>query len=193
MTDATAIRDAIFVLLQTLPGYTKVRKTPVRQLSAADCPALTVILGDEIAQADEDATAGPPHFVHETTYHVSVLRGLTDPVTLDGQIDADLDTIQTLLLCNIGLNQMIEGITGMRRARAYPQIGETYFVEMRFEITVQYRSIWNPVIPDNFTGMDVQSMPEGVGGPDIQTVIDQAVAIPGYPEPNKITIDVESP
>jgi hypothetical protein len=160
-TEVTAIRDAIFALLQTLPGYTKVRKTPVRQLGLADCPALTVVMGEDDAVADEDATAGPPHFVHSATYHVSVLRGLDDPDTLDGKIDADLDTIQNLLLRNVALNQMIEGVTAMRRSRAFPQDGETYFVELRFDLTVQIRSTWNPVIPDDLTGMDITSLPVG--------------------------------
>ena len=178
-TDATAIRDAIFVLLQTLPGYTRVRKTPVRQLQPTDCPALTIVMGDEVANADEDATAGPPHFVHEATYHVSVLRAFDDPDTLDGKIEDDCAAIQNLLLRNVGLNQMIEGITSMRRSRAFPQQGETYFVELRLELTVQFRTIWNPVTPDAFTGMDVDSLPVGA------TV---------YPpsEPVHLTIDVEA-
>ncbi len=160
-TEATAIRDRMFALAQTLPGYTKFRKVPVRQISVADCPCVSVITAEEDATADGDVTAGPPHFVHEASYHLSVLRTLTDPLTLDGQIDADLDALQNLILRDVTLNGMIEGVASMRRSRAYPQDGEAYFVELRFEITVQFRSLWNPVIPDAFTGLDVDSRPPG--------------------------------
>ena len=160
-TQATQIRDAIFQLLQTLPGYVRVRKVPMRQLQPEETPSLTVYSADEVLTADEDATASVPHFIHEATFNISVIRGFDDPLVLDGKSDDDMDVIQETLLRSPTLNSMFEGVLMIRRSHAWPQQGDAYYVELRMEMTVQYRSSWDPVIPDDFLTATVTLAPGG--------------------------------
>jgi len=170
MSQAAAIRDAMATaLIGLLPGYTEIRRVAFRQLQPTDIPCATVIRGDEVMSADEDATAGPPHFVHETTIHVSLLRGFGDALALDGQIDADADVVLARLLRDPVLNLMFEGIDSVRRTRNFPQQGETYFVELRLEITVRYRSEWAPVIPDDFRSAVITVAPDNDTAAEVVT------------------------
>lgn len=160
-TQATEIRDAIYALLLPLPGFKTVRKVAQRQIQPEETPCLTVYRADEVLMADEDASAGPPHFVHEATYNISVIRGFDDPVVLDGQSDADMDLIQETLLRSATLIGMFEGISSIRRSHAWPQQGDAYYIELRMEMTVQYRSSWDPIIPDDFLTASVTLAPGG--------------------------------
>lgn len=172
-TQAAQIRDAIYDLLMPLPGFVKVRKVVQRQLQPEETPCITVLRGDENLAADEDATAGPPHFVHDATFHVSIIRGFDDPVVLDGRSDDDMDLVQETLLRNPDLIGMFEGIVAIRRSHAWPQVGDAYYVELRLELTVQYRSEWEPIIPDDFQTAEITIVPFGdVEASQITTIID---------------------
>ncbi len=170
-TQASEIRDKIYELLLPLPGFVKVRKVAQRQLQPEETPCITVLRGDENLAADEDATAGPPHFEHSATFHISIIRGFNDPVVLDGDSDEDMDLVQETLLRNPDFIGMFEGIASIRRSHAWPQIGDAYYVELRLELTVQYRSIWEPVIPDDFLSVAVKTKPRGASDSEVVTQI----------------------
>lgn len=164
-TEIAAIRDQLLALVDGIKdarGIATVRKTPVLQVDEQDLPIVSVFIGDDNAEADEDATAGPPHFVHQTTYHLTVLRNFATGDTLDGLVDDDMDAIQNAVLRDPTFNAMIEGVLSMRRSRSFPT-GEkgTVFAEMRFEMTVQVRTTWQPIIPDELEGIDAVSLPVG--------------------------------
>lgn len=168
-TVPTQIRDQIFTLLSGLPGYSKVRKVAQRQLQPEDMPCISVIRGDEVMSPDGDAVTGPPHFVHEATFHISIIRGSGDPVVTDGQSDADMDLVQETLLRSPALMALFEGITSVRRTQDWPQEGDTYYTELKLEITVQYRSIWNPVFTNDLNEIATY-YPPNTRGP-IQDII----------------------
>lgn len=164
-TQATEIRDALFDLLSALPGYAKVRKVPQRQLQPEELPCITVVRGEETMHADGDANASVPHFVHEAAFHISVVRGVGDPVVIDGESDDDMDLVQEAILRSGDLIAMFEGILSLRRSMAWPQQGDAYYVELRLEMTVQYRSSWAP-----FGGADLDAIDVTVGSsPDTQS------------------------
>ncbi len=150
-TDAKAIHAAIYDLLKPLEGprFKKVRKVPVRQLQPEETPTLSVFRSEEDWQPDGDANAGEPSFVHESTITLAVLRGFKKPEDLDDLVDADMDIIEPLLLQNTDLLAMFEGITRVRRTLSWPQLGDAYYVESVLELTVQYRTVWEPIVPDN--------------------------------------------
>jgi len=180
-TDATAIRDAIVDRLKTLPGYKKPpRKVPLPQQQPNDLPQLSVFIMGERLTPDGDAGAGEPSFVSEVTIGISDMRGFATPMVLDGQNDAAVDLIETRLLTdptfvrgadlskaedNPARWPLFEAVTGITRRRVYPQDGETYFAELRLEMTFRTRVDFPPIVPDELHSIAVTLKPPGEPAP----------------------------
>ena len=166
-TQATKIRNAVYDRLATLRGYNSFRKTPVPQVQPKDLPSLAVYIMSENMVPDGDANAGEPHYVSDVTVAISVIRGFDDPAVLAGSIDEDIDAIETKLLTDpkfvgFGPNALFEAVPRIQRRRLYPNAGkdgETYFAELRLEMTFQTRCSFEPVIPDNFDGVTISARP----------------------------------
>lgn len=161
-TFATQIRDAIFTRVSTLTGYTKFQREPIPTVNPTDVPVVTVFVLAENLTPDGDANAGAPKFIVLTTIAVSVLRGFSDPVTLDGQIDIDLDTIENLLLSDPtfvgwGLHVAVpfEAIVNIKRERIYHKDAEAYFIEARLELQFQTRIFYPPNIVTPLTEVTI--------------------------------------
>lgn len=172
-TLATQIRDAVYDRLSILDGYTSFRKAPVPQLQPDALPALSVFISGETLTPDGDDNAGEPHFEASVTIAVSVVRGFDDPSVLSGDIDADVDAIEEGLLCDptfvtFGPDALLEGVSGIKRRRLYPQSGkdgETYFAELRLEITFRTRVSFEPDIDAAFEGVTITARPHVAGKP----------------------------
>ena len=67
-------------------------------LNSAMLPALQVLIGREQLRSMGDDNTGPIKFLSELTISISVLRGVADPLVLDGQADQDLANILDALL-----------------------------------------------------------------------------------------------
>eukprot|EP01037_Dinobryon_pediforme_P017838 gene17838-18066_t len=155
------------LVLKTLSGYKLFSREPAPDLAAEDLPRVAVFILSENLVPDGDANAGEPKFEATTTIGISVVRGFTDPATLDGQIDTDVDAIENLLLTDstfigwgAGVPVPFESISGITRRRQYPQNGETYFLELRLEIQFLTRVSYAPVINDLLTEIDVTVKPD---------------------------------
>jgi hypothetical protein len=98
---------------------------------------------------------------------------------------ATLDPINNVLLgvCEyaIGTNtgvwrvgELFEGVTQITRRNYWPNNGETYFAEVRLEMTFQVRISYPPVIEDDYLGMRLTThqLGNGADAPAIITVID---------------------
>ena len=179
-TIATQIRDAIFTRVSTLTGYTKFQREPVPNIAPADVPVVTVFILSENLTPDGDPNAGAPKFEAIATIAVSVLRGFSDPVTLDGQIDVDLDAIENLLLSDptfVGWGPHVpvpfESVMGIRRQRIYHKDAEAYFIEARLEFQFLNRVYYPPNITTGLTEITVAN-------PAAPTVLDLDITLP-YP------------
>jgi hypothetical protein len=180
-TASTRLREAIITRLDApvLLGYGAVRRTPVAPLQPSDLPALTVYVISESLTPDGDGNAGELRFIATSTIGISLVRGFTDPATLDASIDVDLDKIETGLFTDpsfvhFGADGYFESISNMTRRRLYPQSGETYFAELRLEISFVNRIGFDPVIPDHYKGMSLTTNPlNNPDAPKITTVINE--------------------
>jgi hypothetical protein len=168
-SEATLIRDAIFDRLPALAlNFNKIRKAQIPQIQPDDLPMAAVFIAGENLTPDGDDNAGEPRFVSETTIAVSVIRGFDDPRTLSGEIDQDVDRIESGLLqdptfVKFGPGAMFEGVSRMNRRRLYPQggkDGETYFAELRLEMTFVTRVDYPPIIPTPFEGVTIKARPK---------------------------------
>jgi hypothetical protein len=97
-TNAIAIRQAVFARASAVPpaGYeawVTSRQAALPTLNSAMLPALQVLIGREQLNPMGDDNTGPIKFLAELTISVSVLRGVDDPLVLDGQADSDLANI----------------------------------------------------------------------------------------------------
>jgi len=167
-TAAWDIREAIVERLSDLPGYKKLpRRVPLPQQQPSDLPQLSVfIMGERLTKAGD----GEPAFDVEVTIGISDMRGFDTPLVLDGQNDAAVDAIEERLLCDPTFTRkgdpsrseddplrypLFEHVTGITRRRIYPQDGETYFAELRLEMTFRAWVSFPPFVPDNFESMAV--------------------------------------
>jgi hypothetical protein len=160
-SDATAIRDMAFLMFERSPGYKTIRKTTVRQLQPDDLPALTFFIASEQMVPDGDANVGEPRFESTITIGISVTRGFSDPVELDGLVDVDVDLIEATLLTSTTFLSLFEACTGITRQRLYPQQGETYFAELRLQMSFLTRVHFDPVAPNDFLDAVVRTRPLG--------------------------------
>jgi hypothetical protein len=127
-------------------------------------PACRVFIVSETMAPDGDANAGEPAFESTIVIAVSVIRGFGDPVALAGDIDKDVDCIETLLLTDptfvrFGPDALFESITQIRRQRIYPQDGETYFAQLRLEMSFLSRVSYPPNIKDDFRSIKITGRP----------------------------------
>lgn len=99
MSNATAIRDAIFARLTAGEHpYQTTAKVPLPQRQTDRLPALAVMVSHGTATADGDDNAGAPSFIDSDTIAISIARGFDDPQTLEGHLDRALDAILQGLL-----------------------------------------------------------------------------------------------
>lgn len=148
------------------------------QLQPLDLPCLSVGIISETMTPDGDANAGDPHFMSHVTIGIGVVRGFDDTSVLDGRIDADITDIETKLLTDptfvrLWPGTLFEGVIQITRRRLYPQDGETYFCELRLEMTFETRVEYPPAITSPFAGFSMQTSPVGAsaGTPRIETRI----------------------
>lgn len=184
-TGAVAIRDAIYDRLAGISDYNRTRKQDTRQLQAEDLPSLLVKVVSEDMTPDGDANAGVPAFITNATIGISVVRGFDVPSELDSKIDDDADLVLNTLLTDPGFVGfpsgdpddvnggigLFEGISHITRRRATIQAGEAYLLELRLEMTFQTRCFFEPIIPDHYKGMTIETrLPSHTTTPDGVTI-----------------------
>lgn len=158
---STQIRDAIvdrllaMVDVETRQPFTKVTKAQTPTLQPFDLPMAQCFVIAETLTPDGDSNAGEPNFVADATIAVSIIRGFEDPDVLDGRIDADIDAVEASLLTDpqfvrFGQGALFESVERIQRRRLFHKEGETYFAELRTEITFRYAIAFDPIIPDAF-------------------------------------------
>lgn len=78
---------------------------------------------------------------------------------------------------------LFEAVSQVTRRHFFPQQGETYFVELRLEMTFQVRVNFDPVVPDWYLKMRLktQQLSADPDSPQINTVIDVAHDEDGVP------------
>ncbi|RAI34767.1 hypothetical protein [Rhodoplanes roseus] len=160
-----ALRDAIVSRI-AVPAdrYKTVRRTLVPQLQPDQLPALTVIVADGESSPDGDGNAGEPRFVEDDTIGIAVTRAVDDTAVAEGAIAAEIEAIKDRLFTdptfvNFGPGSLFESIVKVKRRWLFPPAGETYFVELRLEITFRGRTSYPPVVRDDYRELAVTYAP----------------------------------
>lgn len=186
MTETTVIdlRNAIFTRLTADAfafKYATARKTPLPTLQAAQLPALSVFILGGDGGPDGDPNVGEIRLINDETIAISVMRGLEDPAVLEGNMDAELESIKNWLFCDptfvfFGDGFFFESLIRTRRRWRFPQHGDEYRIELQYEMTFRKRERFEPNVTGDYERTTLTTRPLGhdTNTPAITTVIDQA-------------------
>lgn len=149
-TAAIEIRNEIRDRLVKLKRYKKVRTQPKAVLQEGDLPCATVLILNELKEADGDDNAGYPHY--EATATIGIAVAFSDGKTekIDADIDAEIALIEDTLLTDptfvrIGYDDaLFEGIPQITTRRLFPEEGATYLGEARSEFVFRLRLDYPP-------------------------------------------------
>jgi len=178
-TIANYIRDAAVtrIVAANIKPWKAVRKSPIPTLQTDQLPALGIYMMRENMSPDGDSNCGPPRFIADAVISFAVIDLASKPDVLDGSVDTAIDLIETTLLCDgsfIDLRDLngqpiIDSITNISRSYQFPQIGETYYLECRLQITFRYFCFFEPVAPNLLTTVSVKASPNAGDGTPIPT------------------------
>lgn len=183
MVGATVVdlRDAIYDRIQDPGVYATQRKTPVPTLQADRLPALSVFILGGSGSPDGDANVGDVRLINDETIAISIARRTDDPVVAEGKIDAELDGIKAKLFTDptfvhFGNDAFFESLVGTRRRWIFPRDGDSYFIELQFEMTFRKRERFEPVVEDDYkkTTLTTRQLGKSADTPAITTVVDEA-------------------
>jgi hypothetical protein len=149
---ATQIAEKAFAILSdALRGQFKTfRKAPMLTFTASDMPALGVFILRERWSPDGDPNVAEPKFVHQLTLGISGSVAVsTDEQNEYLKLRDLMSQVDTLLLSNPSFVSMTEGVTLVDQTAQYATVGETPLAEFRKDMTVQFRSNWEPAITDD--------------------------------------------
>jgi hypothetical protein len=124
--------------------------------------------GEVKAPAGETWTLGDPVYWNYDLKHAT---NNPDGAALTGFAEAELRVPGYWRV-----SELFEGVTQITRRHSFPQNGETYFAEVRLEMTFQVRVGFDPVVPDDYrrTVLITRQLNADPNSPSLTTVIDVA-------------------
>jgi hypothetical protein len=132
---------------------------PSLVLNANDLPVLACYITRERRNTFGDGVTGIPDFRTELTMvfagsqKLDVPEGSQTPPLLEDWM-ARLDDV---LLRNPKFVNLTEGILSMDRTSQIAKVAETPVYEIRLEMVMQYTDYFEPIIPDDYLTMHVES------------------------------------
>ncbi|BAR57587.1 hypothetical protein ACVIWV_006189 [Bradyrhizobium diazoefficiens] len=162
-TYAIEIADRVLELLKAptadepTPFFKSYWRTPMRQVAASDLPLLGVYILRETRGPDGDENAGEIRFIHRLHLGIAGAISNADPGEQLRILEERMAGIDERLLTNPAFVCMIEGVTAMDRRSQYAQVAETPVAEIQIEMVVTFRTYWEPVVPDDFKTMHVET------------------------------------
>ncbi len=178
------IRDAFFDAVSSDPFFADYtcRKTKMLAVQSQLLPYLGVYVIDETMLPDGDANAGDVRFSHTLRIGFSAMVANNDQVVAEQSADAAIwrvmntiwpdQQIMNVLVSSLPDNTIIESITRGARRPVYGATNlanETPIVEMQYDVSVFYRTMWPPIITDDLDMIDVVT---GVKPGDTQAAMD---------------------
>lgn len=125
------------------------RQTPLLQIQPGDLPVLAVHVLREKRTPDGQSNQTVPRFVHDLTLGFSgAVHVETDKQDQIHDLEEWMASLDDILLSDPSFVRMTEGVTAMDRVGQYAKVGEVTLFEIRVEMNIQFRSYFEPRIPD---------------------------------------------
>jgi hypothetical protein len=139
------------------------RLTPMLQIQPGDLPVLAVHILREKRVPDGEPNQTVPKFIHDLTLGFSgAVQVETQEQDQINALEEWMSTLDDILLSDPSFVRMTEGFTAMDRVGQYAKVGETTLFEIRVEMNIQFRSYFEPRIPDVLATVDVTTVvPDG--------------------------------
>lgn len=157
-----AIRDAVYNFFKPLTPsmFVTLRKVPMPTLQPEQLPALSIYDLAEDAPSLGLPNMGPIEYKNDTTIGMSVCRGFSDPIYLQGGLEADVQFLKNSLLTNANFTRrwsgaLFESIPSYRTRYIYTDEGEAYLAELRLEMVFRFPESFVPTITDTLQEIDV--------------------------------------
>jgi hypothetical protein len=148
-------------------GY-NCRKTPMDVIQIEHLPYLGVYLVDETMLPDGDANAHAPSFIHTLKIGFSFIVANNDMDVAEAMVDAAWWRAMNRLWTDAGImnvyfstnpdNTLIEALTRGTRRHVFGNQArdqQTPIAELRYEVSLTFRTDWPPIIPDDFLVVDL--------------------------------------
>lgn len=164
------IRDGLFDAVSADPFFADYtcRKSKMLRVQTELLPYLGVYLMLEDMGSDGDANTGDIRFSHTAHIGFSVMVANNDPVAAEAMADAGYCEIMQCLWTDQHLMNVLHSslpdstiIESLPRGARRPVFGnpglnnETPVVEMQYDVSVFFRTSWDPVITDTLDEIDV--------------------------------------
>jgi hypothetical protein len=160
---AIAIRDAVFSFFSPLVphAFLTARKVGMPTLNPDELPNISIYTLAEDAPALGLPNMGIIKYRNDMTLAISVTRGFSDPVYLQGGLESDVQFIKNTLLTDADFTRrwygaLFESIPSFRTRYVFTDGGEAYFAELRLEMVFRFSEVYTPVITDEFRELDVK-------------------------------------
>jgi len=180
LLDATASRLVTAGLYSAGGGVKKSRYDPTRDKNLPLC--LVYVRRDQV-RADGSANHGEPKFVHATEIAIHLAETGNDGEEIEAALGVAVDLVCSSLLTDPVWLDLIEGVDGFDVNYGSAGEGAQRMVEAAILLTVRYRTVWPPVVTDDFASFvakdpveapDPEDPNKGKYGVDVQPT-DKAV------------------
>ncbi|MET3969100.1 hypothetical protein [Bradyrhizobium sp. S3.9.1] len=154
------------------------RQTPMLQVQPGDLPILAVHLLRERREPDGQPNQTVPKFVHNLTLGFSgAVHVETDKQEDIHALEGWMSTLDDILLSDPNFVRLTEGVLAMDRVGQYAKVGETTLFEIRIEMNLQFRSDFQPRVPDELKVVHIETQfPDKahaeIGTPQLDRVYD---------------------
>lgn len=154
-----AIRDGTFARVQAIPGLANVFKARAMPVQDGQMPCAVVWNAGERTGPNGDANTGAPEFIHNLTIVIDILVKAGTEGVLDSDIVLLTETVRATLLSDLTWIEMFEGIERCDTRYSYPKEAADLMAQAMIEFEVTYRSIWQPITPNDLKEVAVFAKP----------------------------------
>jgi hypothetical protein len=143
-----AIRDATHDRLAKIGGIRKVLKTRTLPTKDDQLPIICVAHGGENGRPEGDANAGEPKFISDLHLLITIVDRADSDLVLDAGIARKVEEIKRTLFTDPSWLALFEAIESFAVTYHFPREADIVLCEGRMDLTVSYRSHWEPAAFD---------------------------------------------
>jgi len=132
-------------------------RSPLLIIANTDLPLFGCYIQREERTQDGDNNHGPPHFYHRLTMRLAGACSLETEEMEDAAVDleAQMAALDPMLLSDPKFVMLTEAVLGSTWQSQYTKVGDATLAEIVIDMTFSYRTIWEPVVPDDFKVLHV--------------------------------------
>ncbi len=152
---AVDLQDVLVARAKTLVNFKTLFRTPMETWQPEDLPALAVFIVEE--RMDSTGNAGEPHFVHDVNMGLQAVVVASDAEDQRDAIMYVLGQLDLAILTDPATLINIEEIKSITRRFKFERVAETPTAQFSSNMHVSFQSQWQPVVPDDFKILNVQT------------------------------------